>query len=348
MATAELEPLIQPLPGDDPMGDASHFAMVLAPELRELRREEAADEFNDATRPTKLKKADWAAVAERCDHALREHAKDLRTACHLVEARTRLEGLRGLAGGLELVARLVDEAWERLSPPLGDDPLESRATPLANLLDDPDRGVCFPSLLRTLPLLGREPARLSYTAWTRARGGKSPDEADLLSRARAASGVGQLQEDHAAATAALYWVDTLRSALEGHFGEAAPALLNLRSAVTDLRGLLADELGRLGYSDDRPLDDAPAAEAAPDAPAAAAELGACPRSREELYALLDDTAERLRAMEPHSPIPYLVKRAVRLGRLPFPSLIEQLIREPSALSELSREFGIADPDGTAG
>ena len=49
-------------------------------------------------------------------------------------------------------------------------------------------------------------------------------------------------------------------------------------------------------------------------------------------------------MEPHSPIPYLIKRAVSLGRLPFPSLMRQVIREPVVLTELNREFGIAEPD----
>lgn len=344
MPTAELEPLIGPLAGEDPVGDASHFAMVLAPELRELRREESADEFDDATRPASLKRADWAAVARRCEESLREHAKDLRTACHLVEARTRLEGLRGLASGLELVARLVDEAWDRLSPPLGDDPIESRATPLSNLLDDPDRGVCFPSLLRSLPLLGDDSLRLSYTSWTRIRSAQQPEDTELLARVRTKTRPERLQADHAAATAAMYWIDTLRSALEGRFGDSAPGLLNLRSAASDLRGLLADELGRLGFVE----EGGQLAEAVEplDAPPTPAPLGGA--SRDEIYTLLDDTADRLRVMEPHSPIPYLIKRAVRLGRLPFPSLIEQLIREPSALSEISREFGIAEPDGPTG
>ncbi len=50
----------------------------------------------------------------------------------------------------------------------------------------------------------------------------------------------------------------------------------------------------------------------------------------------------LRELEPHSPIPYLIQRAVELGSLPFPQLINALIRDDSILTELRREFGIKE------
>jgi hypothetical protein len=43
-------------------------------------------------------------------------------------------------------------------------------------------------------------------------------------------------------------------------------------------------------------------------------------------------------------VPYLVQRAVALGKMPFPQMIRQLVREESILSELYRELGI---DSTA-
>jgi hypothetical protein len=48
----------------------------------------------------------------------------------------------------------------------------------------------------------------------------------------------------------------------------------------------------------------------------------------------------LEELEPHSPIPYLVRRAVELGEMRFPDLAKQLIRSPDLLTELYREFGI--------
>lgn len=338
MPSATCETLLLPLPGDTPTGDDAHFAMTLSPLLRELRREEHADHFDDATRPKQLKRAEWGKVVEECEAALTEHAKDLRTACHLVEARTRLHGLRGLSEGLELVARMVEECWDRVLPAEGDDPVESRATPLANLLDDAVRGLCFPNQIITLPLIGDGDHACSYVDWTRMRG--DLEQAEPLSQLRVQIPPEAFKQNHDDAAAALHWLERLRKALDERLGEQAPGLLKLRTAISDLHGLLADELSRLGYATDPnhasgEEDDQPAPPTTTLGPAA----------REQLYTLLDDTAEQLRTMEPHSPIPYLIKRAVRLGRLPFPSLMQHVIREQATLAELNREFGIAEADG---
>ena len=65
-------------------------------------------------------------------------------------------------------------------------------------------------------------------------------------------------------------------------------------------------------------------------------------TRDEVYRRLADLADTLERLEPHSPIPYLIKRAVELGAMPFPLLIRALIREQGVLSELNRELGIKE------
>jgi type VI secretion system protein ImpA len=65
-------------------------------------------------------------------------------------------------------------------------------------------------------------------------------------------------------------------------------------------------------------------------------------SREQAYRQLAQAAALLRQLEPHSPIPYLIQRAVELGSMPFPQLIRALIREQNVLSELNRELGIKE------
>jgi type VI secretion system protein ImpA len=63
-------------------------------------------------------------------------------------------------------------------------------------------------------------------------------------------------------------------------------------------------------------------------------------ARDEVYAQLTQAAATLAQLEPHSPIPYLVRRAVELGKLPFPQLVQQLVREERILTDLQREFGL--------
>ena len=59
--------------------------------------------------------------------------------------------------------------------------------------------------------------------------------------------------------------------------------------------------------------------------------------------MLHDAAELLQRLEPHSPIPYLVKRAVKLGEMKFPDLMKALIRENATLDELYRLVGVEPP-----
>ena len=48
-------------------------------------------------------------------------------------------------------------------------------------------------------------------------------------------------------------------------------------------------------------------------------------TRADVYAKVAEAAAVLQQLEPHSPIPYLLNRAVELGNLPFPELMKNLI-----------------------
>lgn len=68
------------------------------------------------------------------------------------------------------------------------------------------------------------------------------------------------------------------------------------------------------------------------------------RLRREAYRQLRWAADVLQRMEPHSPIPYLIRRAIRLGDLPLPDLMSALVREESAVELFSRELGLSAAD----
>ena len=108
----------------------------------------------------------------------------------------------------------------------------------------------------------------------------------------------------------------------------------------DCRRVAAQELQRL----------APGATstATGNGPASTTAGSAAPaRSRSDAYNQLDRAADVLLELEPHSPIPYLVKRAVKLGRLPFPQLMQRMIRDGNVLAELSRELDLDAAGATA-
>ena len=71
-----------------------------------------------------------------------------------------------------------------------------------------------------------------------------------------------------------------------------------------------------------------------DTPAAAA------GTREGLYRQLESIAAALRHLEPHSPIPFLLERCVKMGAMPFPELMRAMIRESNTIDEVERLLGI--------
>jgi type VI secretion system protein ImpA len=64
-------------------------------------------------------------------------------------------------------------------------------------------------------------------------------------------------------------------------------------------------------------------------------------SRDEAYALLDAAAGYLAATEPHSPAPWLVRRAVGWGGMELGELLESLIGEGYDLKSLRLLLGLA-------
>jgi len=116
---------------------------------------------------------------------------------------------------------------------------------------------------------------------------------------------------------------------------SAPAMSDLRAAIGECYTLAKQLLKQ----------KAPAASSEEGGAADGGGSGSPSRaitSRVEAYRRLAEAADLLAQLEPHSPIPYLVRRAVELGNLPFPQLMKALIRDDTVLSSMNRELGIKD------
>src|SRR5207244_738023 len=116
----------------------------------------------------------------------------------------------------------------------------------------------------------------------------------------------------------------------------APALTNLRKALEDCQrfaGFLRQKIEPMrpvqGADEHTSEESAGAAPAGAGAPAAIA-------SRADAYRQLERVAAELERLEPHSPVPYLIRRAVKLGSMPFHVLIRELLRDEERLAQLGR------------
>ena len=64
------------------------------------------------------------------------------------------------------------------------------------------------------------------------------------------------------------------------------------------------------------------------------------RTRAEAYQVLAGVAEFLIRSEPHSPVPYLVSRAVTWGGMPLHELLADLVRNTNELTEIYKLLDI--------
>jgi type VI secretion system protein ImpA len=69
------------------------------------------------------------------------------------------------------------------------------------------------------------------------------------------------------------------------------------------------------------------------------------QSRDDAYSRLTQISEFLRKLEPHSPVPYLLQRAIAWGGLNFSELLPELLRDQAALQEVGDLLRLSGSNG---
>jgi type VI secretion system protein ImpA len=331
-ALLDFDALTAPLTGDD--GPAG------SPLPGDIKRalDTARTEVDDPSLPPEdQRKADWPLVVRLCQEALSQKSRDLLTAARLAEGLIKVHGVTGLWPGLHLMRLMVEQCWDRMHPSIEDGDLEVRAAPF-NWLDAPDRGARFPYSVRLIPIVFGKGASYSFVDFQQSSAGKGEVPREDFEKA-----VGEATHERCSLVAgeigrAIEEVRQTLPILEEKLKGEAPSLLGLRQALEDCNGLAQQILSR----------KAPAA--SPDGQETTEESAsggrAGPRSgvatRADIYQRISELATQLADREPHSPVPHLLQYAIRLGEMPYPQLMKELVRSNDVLVELSRILGIKE------
>jgi type VI secretion system protein ImpA len=333
----EVERLIAPIPGEKPAGTPPSFDLVR--QLDEARRE--GDPFGPP------RKQDWPAIVRLTTDALATSTKDMLVASRLTEGATQLKGFAGLRDSLTLLTRLLTDCWDRLHPfPEDGEGFDVRGGPLL-WLNDVTRGSRFPYTITTIPLVDVRGDRFGHLDWRGPR--RTELDTVLKSLTPQASEAVQKQiinanDDLAAAQAEL---QKLAKVVDERMPELGINLISgsgtLGTALADVAESVTELMDRFGLS--KPAASGGDGQSnSEEAEAGTGGTVGIPKSvgatRTELYRQLDIIADALQKLEPHSPIPFLIKRAVKLGGLPFPQLMRAMIQESGALDQLDRLLGI--------
>jgi type VI secretion system protein ImpA len=304
----DLDSLLAPIPGNLPAGAF-------------LQGEGTYDRIREARSQAELggsvsggSGVAWSDVAGLCLDALQRSTKDIQIAGWLTEAWLHLYGLGGLAQGLEVVADLCEYYWDPLHPGAAEGgSWEHRLAPIAWLNEELSAAVR--TMVLTAPDSSEAPAFYEELL------------NDLESAADAAA--------------------ELEGVLNERCAEQAPSLGELTNTLDSIREQIA---GILPQRDPEPVaTERPAASdpAAPVIPSASDRppSGSGPiRNRNDAYRRLADAADFLARTDPHSPAPYLVRRAIAWGDMPLGDLVANLIRNDGDRSEINRLLGVSKPE----
>jgi type VI secretion system protein ImpA len=353
MMTAEIldfERLLSPVSADNPCGESLRWDPVWD-ELSQFRktRKDPLDSSADQV-------PEWGKVARLASDVLATRTKDLLIAGWLTEALVRERGFPGFRDGLKLIRGLVEQFWDDVYPIIEDDDLSMRAAPFT-WLTSKDGGARMPIALRDIPLAlsaGDEVFNWSY--W-HARlcppRGKDEEEDSYAERCALAERKKQLFDAAVEATplefyrtliadmdACLAEIDQLANLADDRLGDQAPGWGDLRKTIHDIQVFVRDVLKRRGVSDEETTTAAAPTNGEATGSAIGMSISGPIRSRAEAITRLEEVARFFGQMDPHSPVAYLVRRAIRWAGMSFEDLLAELVKDDSTLKQIGETLGM--------
>lgn len=343
---ADIESLLRPIEPGEPSGRDLRYQGTYD-EIRDVRRDEGG--LPQGVWETEAKRADWARVSELCTDAIKNSSKDLQIAAWLLEAWLNLYGFSGVASGFELLSNLLERYWDTVYPRAEDGDLEYRASPFSWINER------LTAQIKLIPFIypdDPDAAHLSWADWEMAcfhagavsRNAKSPNALtqDGFQRSLHLTPASVLESQFSAVNAALLACSQTGETLDRKFGKDSPSLQNILSVLEKICGFLGASTHQTSGSTLLAMADAVTEEKeeSPRQPAVATavshlEVGSI-SSRAEAYQWLAAAADYLSRTEPHSPTPYLVRRAIRWGHLNLEQLLPELVRNQGELTEISQ------------
>ena len=361
--TLDVEALLVPIPGKSPSGESVRHAGSYDA-IQEARRADDGLDQGEWKRETKT--ANWNGVITLATDTLAAKSKDLQIAAWLMEASLKRHGFPGVRDGLRLLRELLVTFWESVHPTVDDGDLEPRMGPLVWVNEKLPPSIRAVALTRSV-----DGDAYSWLQWTESRTvdnlARQNPEAHQLALAegkltgetfdKAIAGTPRafyetLSEDLAES---LEQYDALSRVVDDKFGREAPSLLNIKTALEDCRTLVE---GIVRKKRELEPDAAPArvprraeASGSQDSGPTAVEFPASenvpfmPQDRQDALRRLSAVADFFRRTEPHSPVSYLVQRAVQWGEMPLEAWLKDVINDGAVLARVRETLGLKDEEG---
>jgi type VI secretion system protein ImpA len=336
MAVADIETLLNPVPGTDPCGADLEYDTAFTT-LDKAAQGKPEQQIGSTIIPAEP--PDWKSVGRQATE-LFGRTKDLRVAVHLAKALLRTDGLRGFAEGLTVVDRLIQSYWDGIYPRLDpdDDNDPTMRLNILAMLAAPE----ILSALRATPLVSsRTLGRYAYKDIEAALAGGSAAASDGTAPSTAAIDAAaldcdlqELQNDAMAAAACATALTSLDAALSERVGPGSiGGWATLTTLVQKIAAYLKTTLARRSPAAASAVGGA---DGAAGNSASAQTISALPGeigSREDVLRTLDKIVAYYAKHEPSSPIPLFIERCKRLVTMSFLDIVKELV--PDAVQQVT-------------
>ncbi len=358
-----LEAILSPISEENPAGECTRYS-GLYDEINEARR---ADK-NDAQGAwkTDLKVADFRKVIGLAQSALEKETKDLQIAVWFSEAIVKEHGFVGLRDSLKMVSGLQDKFWETMFPEIDDGDQEGRANAISwmdtqtaftikeatitqgdgySFFDFEDsKRFDIPDNIETLGSADQE----IYQKLRAQAEAEKKVTSDLWRKAKSESRRAFYEEVSFVIEECWAEYADLNRVIEEKFDRnQAPGLSNLKKSLEDIQTQVkklleekrAEEPDEIEEGIDEEKSDGNEASSTDKSGIVVSSVGGTIQNRKDALRRLSDLAEFFQKTEPHSPVSYLVQRAVKWGNMPLETWLQDVIKDESILSQLRQTLG---------
>lgn len=302
----------------------------------------------------------WYKILEIAPDILQNHAKDLEVASWYTEALIRRSGFQGLRDGFTVIRQLIDNYWDNIYPlPDEEDGIETRIAPLIGLNGEGAEGVLIAPIRNVIITEGSEPGPFSF--WQYKQALDIQKIADDKARADKAAKIGYSLEDIENAvsnSSQEFFVNLcddvsnsineyreISRTLDGLCGthEAPPTsnIINtLEDALSTVKHVARFKLPVESSNEEIGEDGQPTGEGQSGVVTVAGPI----KNRGDAFHHLNNIATFFRNTEPHSPISYIIDKAVRWGDMDLDELMRELIPDSSSRGYYSSLTGVKTDD----
>lgn len=353
----DVSSLLAPISPENPVGVDLRQEVSpnsLYSRIRDARKSARAAERNNLFVDDDKKNNDpddhWRVLLDLVQQALLK-SKDLEIACWYTEALIRKAGFSGLRDGFSLIRQLIEVYWDSIYPLPDDDGIATRLAALTGLNGEGAEGVLIVPIRTTnITEIGKSERPFSYWQYKLAlEAQRMTDEQgrnEQIAKNKFKLDDIQNAVDQSSPEFYINLRDDLHAALEEYkrIGQAlmercgaqdSPPSSNILNILTDTLGAI-NHVAKLKFPEPETTADGEAVNGAGGSGA-----GGTIKSRAEALKQLGYISQFFRRTEPHSPLSYIIEKAVRWGDMSLGELMQELIPDSGSRNTYSSLTGVS-------